>query len=372
MKQDGYSNVVNKLEDQVKLIIKRMKDYPSEFKTEDDTRNYVINPILKAIGFDVNVPTDVRSEYGEEILKGSGINDSLDYLIKKDNNPIMIIEAKTCSKDLTIKGAGLKEGYKQLQGYFSALLQNNSLNTKNLRVGIVTNGVKWFFYMLGKSKGIGLQNKVYFEFNINDYTKTDLEMFARFSREAFSFKSIEKTLLNKVMVEECTDVLMKESTKPDRIYSLFSQEIKDANLNKSLEEDREVIDSNIKEAFARIFGIKIGEHEDRKTQSEIDNNDKSKKFVDAEREALGIIKAIAAQMIDPDDVTYEDYQTTCAIFVESKGNKNGRICTLKNFDNARNKYEIKFSDDEVITITKISELYKYSEKVLSILKTIIN
>lgn len=111
-----------------------------------------------------------------------------------------------------------------------------------------------------------------------------------------------------------------------------------------------------------------------KNKTNVDNSVKTgaTKFVDAEREALGIIKAIAAQMIDPDDVTYEDYQTTCAVFVESKGNKNGRICTLKNFDNARDKYEIKFSDDEVITITRISELYKYSEKVLSILRTIIN
>ena len=56
-----------------------------------------------------------------------------------------------------------------------------------------------------------------------------------------------------------------------------------------------------------------------KNKANIDNSMQTgaTKFVDAEREALRIIKAISAQMIDPDDVTYEDYRTTCAVFVEA-------------------------------------------------------
>ena len=75
-----------------------------------------------------------------EINAGWGAkNDRADIglLVKDKKNPEIIVECKALGKKLTDKEAS------QLNGYF--------INTKNSKIGILTNGMDWRFYSVNNA-----------------------------------------------------------------------------------------------------------------------------------------------------------------------------------------------------------------------------
>jgi hypothetical protein len=286
----------------------------------------------------------------------------------------MVVEAKRV-------GADLDKYYQQLSDYF-----NTTEKHEIPKFGVLTNGNQYDFYA---SKGGRMDKEPCFTFTLRlDWDNK--EKLSKLSEILFNInEEVAKNERIYTGTRAFIETVIKESEdeQDNKITDEFVRygilEVAKKNDNP-LHEGTNIMPQDIentKKLVVKIFDDIIKNRVNQKweamkeseNKTEIETITGSTEFTPQEREALGIIKAISAQMIDPDDVTYEDYQTTCAIFVESKGNKNGRICTLIGFDNAKDKYTIRFdATKEVITIAKISELYKHSEKVLSILKTILN
>ena len=99
-------------------------------KNESQTRDYLIKPFLRALGYLPDNPNDVKAEYTADFV---GRGSKVDYALYKGGKPIIFIEAKSA----TI--ATLTHSHtKQLQYYLATKLE--------ARFGILTNGLEYRFY----------------------------------------------------------------------------------------------------------------------------------------------------------------------------------------------------------------------------------
>ena len=151
---------------------KRVEKITYSISTEEATKTSIILPFFQILGYDVFNPYEFVPEYTADI--GTKRGEKVDYAIMMDNDPLILIEAKSCSSELNTKHMG------QLMRYFTV--------TK-ARFAILTNGIFYRFY-----SDLEEQNKMdtvpFLEFNLLNFKKDDLEELKRFQKDTFNLKSI--------------------------------------------------------------------------------------------------------------------------------------------------------------------------------------
>ena len=104
-----------------------IKEYRDQNLNEADTETFCFEPFIELLGFRRN-PVDMQKQYPADIRGGPK---TVDYAIKKDSIPIMIVECKPLGDDLDAHTG-------QLRDYFTAV--------RETRFGVLTDGRLYRFY----------------------------------------------------------------------------------------------------------------------------------------------------------------------------------------------------------------------------------
>jgi hypothetical protein len=88
---------VREIEGYVKDALEKMRRYPAELWTEDNTKAILVEPLLKLLGWDIYSLDDV--ERGYKITIGT-TKVEVDYAMKVDGRPKVFLEVKALDKDL--------------------------------------------------------------------------------------------------------------------------------------------------------------------------------------------------------------------------------------------------------------------------------
>ncbi len=115
-------------------IAKNIKSHRDAMGISEATTTQVsILPFIDALGYDTKNPIEVRFQH--PILNW----DAVDYAIVREGEPIVVLEAKKASENLS------KKYWKQLFEYF---------NAEDVRFGILTNGIEYRFYTDLKKRNV--------------------------------------------------------------------------------------------------------------------------------------------------------------------------------------------------------------------------
>lgn len=162
-------NLIENL-DNLSTKIENMKD---RIGTEEATKNAFVLPLLLSLGYDVYNPLEVVPEMACDI---SNKGDRVDYAIFKDDNPVMIVECKQCSKELA-------PFVPQLSKYYVAT---------NARFAVLTNGIEYWFFADFEKTNL-MDAKPFFIFDINNCDSTGIELLGLFSKNSLDeLKIIER------------------------------------------------------------------------------------------------------------------------------------------------------------------------------------
>ena len=115
--------------DQIKTLSQRVPNMKAHLKTEEATKNALVMPFIKALGYDVFNPQEVTPEFTADV--GTKKGEKVDYAIRRDGEVIMLVEGKKAGTDL--RDADMSQLYR----YFSV--------TK-ARIAVLTNGVQYQFF----------------------------------------------------------------------------------------------------------------------------------------------------------------------------------------------------------------------------------
>jgi hypothetical protein len=286
---------------------------------EAQTRLYLIEPIIQVLGYSSfdDMLTEINAGWGAK-------NDRADIglLVKDKKNPEIIVECKALGKKLTDKEAS------QLNGYF--------INTKNSKIGILTNGMDWRFYSVNNATKS--QNLFEIPFLVLDFSEINDELIEQLSKFHRNFLA---TNLNELL-EETQEFYFMQGFDTAFASELF-----------------EPSDEFIKAIFNRMDGKKLTDNIKSKLKSLVNSNSIQSallKVIDEESKSGNMVITTAEELkiyhtvktilvhnkkIDADRITYRDQKNSFNVLVDDNNKK--IVCKIIS---AKNKYTIEINGDK--------------------------
>ncbi|MBX9699880.1 MAG: type I restriction enzyme HsdR N-terminal domain-containing protein [Acetobacteraceae bacterium] len=287
----------------------------SELLTEEATKNALVMPMLRALGYDVFDPLIVIPEFVADV--GIKKGEKVDYAVKNNDKISILIECKPCQSDLA------KEHASQLYRYFSVT---------EARFGVLTNGIEWRFFtdLDAPNK---MDSKPFFIFSLLEYTESDLAELEKFSATTFSVDGILSAANDLKFKSLIVEQLRREMLSPsDDFVRLIGKRIYESNLTGEI---RSRFTALITVGFQEI----IREHANFRLKSALQQpssepaaqaapvavpatlDEPSNGTTEEELEAFRIIKALVRGVAKPNRIAMRDQASYCAILFDDNNRK---------------------------------------------------
>ena len=284
---------------------------------EAQTRQILIEPLLEILGYSRidDQATEINAGWGKK-------NDKADIgLIVKGKIPEIIVECKKFRKKLTDKEAS------QLNNYF--------VNTKQSKVGILTNGIDWKFYAPNDAtKEMKLFELPFLELSLMDIDENLFEQLSKFHKNNIDFKELHEEAQEFYFLEGFSDALSNELSDPsdDFVKAIFNRMEGKRITDQIKDKIRKLINSNaIQSALPKI----------------IEEESKNGGIVITTAEELKIYHAVKTLLInsfkkiDSNRISYRDQKNSFNILVDDNNKK-----MIAKITSSRNKYSIEVNGNK--------------------------
>lgn len=305
---------------------------------ETQTRDYLIHPFFENI-LGYNKMTDFSHEIIADV--GGKRGRKVDIAVTLGTNkPLIFIECKKAGVNLS------DNHFRQLNEYCR--------NTPSVKIGILTDGIKYHFYSQNKSENNNLYDHPFFTFNMEDYGNSDLEMLALFSRtDQFEMNSIIEEAEEIYFLSRFDDALFNVLKNPSETFLkeiYFSMGGKRSN-ERILGQLKDLVNStSLKTALEKVI------------QHEVASSNSGIITTEEEIKAFNVIKTIIAlsSKINNNDlerISYRDLKGSFTILVDD--NQNRKICALVLKERSSsiiiNSNTYNLEDTSVVSLTKFKK-----------------
>lgn len=347
--------------DKIQEIAKSIPKFKELLTTEEATKNALIMPFISALGYNVFDPTEVIPEFTADI--GIKKGEKVDYVIKKEEETIMLIECKWCGTDLT------KDHASQLHRYF---------HTTSARFGILTNGIIYNFYS-DLEESNKMDSNPFFIFNMLNFKDHQLNELKKFTKSSFSLEDILTTASTLKYTRAIKKILEEELENPSEAFvKFFASQIYSGRLTQTVVEQfskivkvarNQYIKDKINERFQSALSVNEEEKNNDDESLELTTDQVSNDGIvttEEEIEGYHIVKAILSANVEVEKIVMRDTKSYCGILFEDNNRK--PLCRLR--FNTSNKYIgiFEHKQENKIQIEKITDIYKYANELNATLK----
>ena len=351
-------------EESLNQVAAKVRDLKEGIETEEATKNAFIMPfICQVLGYDVFNPTEVVPEFTADVGVKKG--EKVDYALVHDGQVQILIECKKIGVPLSLENAS------QLYRYFAVT---------NARIGVLTNGQVWNFYM-DIDEPNRMDSKPFLVLDLLDIDPTIIPALQKLTKPAFDLDSIASSAEELKYVGALKRAVGDEFKEPsDEFVKLLASHVYEGAFYASvMEKFRPLVAKALKQYLSdqvndrlktalgaddiKIDTIEPDANEETNDGDESDGNDDDG-IVTTEEEIAGyrIIKAIACSDVDPERVTMRDAKKYCAIFLDD----NNRKPIVRLYFNTKQKYLGVFDENkncERMPIDTLNGIYAYSEQI---------
>lgn len=341
--------------DEIKQFGERVEKLKNQILTEEATKNALIMPFIKALGYDVFNPFEVVPEFIADI--GIKKGEKVDYAIVKDGQPCILIECKHWSDKLDPHNS-------QLFRYF---------HTTKAKFSLLSNGIVYRFYtdMIEQNK---MDEKPFFEFDVTDIKDNQIEELKKFHKSYFDVDNIQNTASELKFMNELKILINTEFQNPsDTFVRHFAKQIYSGVLTAKLMEQFVVLTKRSLQQYIndliteRLKSALKKEDDNEKDNSKIKtstdepvSNDSKIETTEEEIEGFMIVKSILRKTIKSERICHRDAQSYFAILLDDNNRK--PICRL--YLNGGKKYLCTFDENKKETkseIQTIDEIFDFAE-----------
>lgn len=355
------------MEADLKLKLEQLHDrvdlLKDQINTEEATKNAFVMPFIQILGYDIFNPTEVIPEFICDI--GTKKGEKVDYVIKRDNEPILIIECKHWKENVDAHNS-------QLHRYY---------HVSKARFGVLTNGHIYNFYSDLEKPNI-MDEKPFFTLDLSNVKNTSIKILENFTKSGYNLENILDSAEGLKYIKAIRNEFEKEISDPsDEFIKLlvsrfFDKPLIASRLLSFKEYAKKAISNSINESinFRLKNALNIGEVVPSKNTESIapidENSSDDSKIVTTEEELEGfqIVKAILREIFPADRIFYRDTQSYFGILLDNNNRK--PLCRLH--FNSSNKYIELFhngkDNGEKNLLSSLDDIYKYKTELLSTLK----
>lgn len=339
--------------DKIKDVGKRIEKLRDQVKTEEATKNAFIMPFIQALGYDVFNTLEVEPEYIADI--GDKKGEKVDYAIKQEGAPIILIECKCCGEQLDKHGT-------QLFRYFSV--------TK-ARFAILTDGIVYRFFT-DLEEPNKMDQKPFLEFNFLDIKANLVPELKKFCKENFDEEGIMTSAGELKYTKEIKNIICTDYEEPsEEFIRYFASKVHSGRLTQNaLEKYTEIV----QKAFKQFVNDKINERLEsaivketpKKQEEEEPIEEETKQEVETtleELEGFAIVKSVLRETIDSERISYKDTLSYFAINIDNNSRKT--FCRL--YLNTKNKYLGLIGEDKKEVkhpIESLNNIYNFTNELV--------
>lgn len=348
-------------EEKIKNHIERVKSLKDKINTEEATKTSLIMPLFQILGYDVFNPTEFIPEFVADVGVKKG--EKVDYAIVLNDEPTILIEAKSVSEKL-------EKHDSQLFRYFS---------TTKAKFAILTNGIYYRFYT-DLDEPNKMDKAPFLEINLLDITDNGIAELNKFSKDKFDVENIFSTASDLKHSNAVKKILKDEFANPsdDLVRLLLSHGVYDGRCTQGIVDKfkpiikksissyiNELVNDKIKNAL-NIDNDKQNEDSNQiENNQDPDQNTADSRIVTTEEElsAYYIVKAILSSKISPERITYKDTVRYFNVLLDGKVTK--WICRVVITEKVRYLIIPRGSETEKYNINTVDNIYSLSEPIIN-------
>lgn len=332
-----------------------------QINTEEATKNAFVMPFIQILGYDIFNPTEVIPEFICDI--GTKKGEKVDYVIKKEGEPILIIECKHWKESADAHNS-------QLHRYY---------HVSKARFGVLTNGHIYNFYADLEKPNI-MDEKPFFTLDLSNLKDSSLKLLENFTRIGYNLEQILDSAEDLKYIKAIRNEFENELQNPsDEMIKLlvsrfFDKPITAVRLATFREYTKKALSNSINESinFRLKNALNINETIPSKESNEVVSVDampEIPKFITTEEEIEGsqIVKAILREILPSARIAFRDTQSYFGILLDDNNRK--PICRLH--FNSSNKYIELFQNGkdsgEKKLLNSLDDIYQYKSELLSAL-----
>jgi hypothetical protein len=340
----------------------RVDSLKDQINTEEATKNAFVMPFIQILGFDIFNPTEVIPEFICDI--GTKKGEKIDYVIKKDGEPILIIECKHWKENADAHNS-------QLHRYY---------HVSKSRFGVLTNGHTYNFYADLEKPNI-MDEKPFFTLDLANISDSSLKILENFTKQSYNLENILDSAEALKYIKAIRNEFEIELQNPsDEIVKLlvnrfFNKPLTATRLVAFKEYTKKAFSNSINESinFRLKNALNINEtipSKEKTKISSVDEDAEAPKFITTEEEIEGsqIIKAILRKSIPASRIFFRDTQSYFGILLDDNNRK--PLCRLH--FNSSNKYVELFhngkDNGEKQPLQSLDDIYKFKLELLSTIK----
>ena len=287
-------------------------------ETEEATKSALVLPFIQMLGYEIFDPTEVVPEFTADI--GTKKGEKVDYALIQDGKPVILIECKRY-------GSNLEDvQMSQLLRYFTVT---------DARFGILTDGIVYRFFTDLDQPNV-MDSKPFFEFNMLDFSESQIEELKRFTKSAFDLGEVVDAARELRYTSEIKRILAEELAGPSEDFVRFIVgRVYEGRVTQTVREQFGVL---VQSAFAQFINDRISvrlksalEREEDGTTSDEESppqqESEQPEFVATELEALQIVKAILRDVVDVHRIGLRSANRYCSVLLDD--NNRQVICRLR-------------------------------------------
>jgi hypothetical protein len=344
--------------DQLATLAARAVKQLDNLLTEEATKMALVAPFINALGYNVFDPTEVVPEFTADVGVKKG--EKVDYAIVKDNKVILLFECKSY-------GTNLDQVHRdQLYRYFSVT---------EARIGVLTDGINYRFYT-DLEEPNKMDDKPFLEISLLNLDHSPINELKKLTKSAFDIEEMLPAAWELKYITEFKRILRNQLSEPsDEFVKVLAKEAYSGVISsKKLEQFRDITQLAFKQFINDQISTRLQsaledteppvESIAKESEIEEDSEDENNGIQTTAEELEGyhIVRAILAEITDPNRITYKDTKNYFNVLLENNTWK--PICRL--YLNSKTIKRIGFFDDEQEAKSKIEtvrDIYKYSERI---------
>lgn len=305
---------------------------------ESQTRDFLIEPFFNSI-LGYSPMDDYLHEYSVKV--GSSTKKVDMAITLSGKNPDILVECKPTTRDIN-------KDFGQLNEY--------CLYNKEVKLGILTNGVLFKFYSRSEDPNEILHKSPFFVFDLMNYNDSDIDYLSSFFRKTINLSEVIDSANESHFIERFNNAFFSILSEPnDDLIRLINHKMGNKRTSPKISE----------KIFQLINSISIEEVLDKLKSKESKNASKGIVTTSDEIKAYNVIKTIMAMSSkfnnnELDRILYKDFKGSFKILVDGKQTK--CVCSLftDNHKKVIEINEIKYQIEDV----SASSLTKYKKELV--------
>lgn len=358
--------------DKLRKMAEEVPEMLEFINTEEATKNALIMPFIKALGYNVYDPREVVPEFTADV--GTKKGEKVDYAIMQNGTPIILFECKAVGGNLTIEHSS------QLYRYFTVT---------DARIAVLTDGITYKFYSDLEDKNRMDEHPflVLDLLNLSDQVVSDLK---KLSKSNFNLEEMLEAASEIKYSNAVKKIFADQMTEPDDDFvRYFASQIYNGMLTQRVRDEfrpiiKRALRSYLTDRLTDRLNVALAQEDINLSSAPLPEPaqddpadsagvavveevpDDGIETTEEEWAGYWIVKTILRPHINPNLVVMRDVKSYCGILFDDNNRK--PLCRL-HFNSDSTKY-VSFFDieknEEKVQVTGPDDIYDHAERLMAV------